>query len=51
MLVISFLTLCFGQGVSELEAVMAHVLHEVLLYCCVAAFVTGIVIAAASLIS
>jgi hypothetical protein len=30
---------------------MAHVLHEVLLYCCVAAFVTGIVIAAASLIS
>jgi hypothetical protein len=30
---------------------MAQVLNEVLLYCCVAAFVTGIVIAAASLIS
>jgi hypothetical protein len=35
----------------ELEAVMAYVLNEVLLYCCLAAFVTGIVIAAASLIS
>jgi len=29
---------------------MAHVVNEVLLYCCVAAFVTGVVIAAASLI-
>ena len=27
---------------------MAHVLHEVLLYFCLAAFVTGIVLAAAS---
>jgi hypothetical protein len=34
-----------------LEAVMAQVLNEVLLYCCLAAFVTGIVLAAASLIS
>ncbi len=33
------------------EAVMAHILNEVLLYCSLAAFVTGIVIAAASLIS
>jgi hypothetical protein len=33
------------------EAVMAHVLHELLLYCCLAAFVTGIVLAAATLIS
>jgi hypothetical protein len=30
---------------------MARVLHEVLLYFCLAAFVTGIVLAAASLIS
>jgi len=30
---------------------MAHVLNEILLYCCVAAFVTGIVLVAASLIS
>jgi hypothetical protein len=30
---------------------VAHVINEVLLYCCVAAFVTGIVLAAASLIS
>jgi hypothetical protein len=30
---------------------MAQILNEVLLYCCVAAFVTGIVLAAASLIS
>ena len=30
---------------------MAHVLSEVLLYCCLAAFVTGIVLAAATLIS
>ena len=37
--------------VSRLEAVMAQVLNEVLLYCCLAAFVTGIVLAAASLIS
>jgi len=41
----------FRHGLSELEAVMAHVVNEVLLYCFVAAFVTGIVIAAASLIS
>jgi len=33
------------------EAVMAHVLQELLLYCCLAAFVTGIVLAAATLIS
>jgi len=37
---------CPGVG-----AVMAHVLNEVLLYCCLAAFVTGIVVAAAALIS
>jgi hypothetical protein len=30
---------------------MAHVLNEVLLYCCQAAFVTGIVLAVAALIS
>ena len=30
---------------------MAHVLNDVLLYCCLAAFVTGIVVAAAALIS
>jgi hypothetical protein len=30
---------------------MAHMLREVLLYCCQAAFVTGIVLAAASFIS
>jgi hypothetical protein len=30
---------------------MANIINEVLLYCCVAAFVTGIVLAAASLIS
>jgi hypothetical protein len=30
---------------------MAYVLNEILLYCSVAAFVTGIVLAAASLIS
>jgi hypothetical protein len=30
---------------------MAHVLNEVLLYSCLAAFVTGIVLAAATLIS
>ena len=30
---------------------MAQVLNEVLLYCCLAAFVTGIVLAAASFIS
>jgi|SRR5215472_15831546 len=41
----------FRHGLSELEAVMADVVSEVLLYCGVAAFVTGIVIAAASLIS
>ena len=41
----------FGQGVPGVEAVMAYVLNEVLLYCCLAAFVTGIVLAAASLIS
>ena len=41
----------FGQGVPRVEAVMAYVLNEVLLYCCLAAFVTGIVLAAASLIS
>ena len=29
---------------------MAHVLHELLLYCCLAAFVTGVVLAAATLI-
>jgi hypothetical protein len=33
------------------EAVMTYVLHELLLYCCLAAFVTGIVLAAATLIS
>jgi hypothetical protein len=36
---------------SAVEAIMAHVLNEVLLYCCLAAFVTGIALAAASLIS
>ena len=41
----------FGQDVCLMEAVMAHVLREVLLYCCQAAFVTGIVLAAASFIS
>jgi hypothetical protein len=30
---------------------MTHIINEVLLYFCVAAFVTGIVIAAASVIS
>jgi hypothetical protein len=30
---------------------VAHVINEVLLYCCLAAFITGIVIAAASFIS
>jgi hypothetical protein len=30
---------------------MAHIINEILLYFCTAAFVTGIVIAAASLIS
>jgi hypothetical protein len=30
---------------------MAYVLQELLLYCCLAAFVTGIVLAAATLIS
>ena len=30
---------------------MAYIINEVLLYCCVAAFVTGVVLAAASLIS
>jgi hypothetical protein len=38
----------FGQGVPRVKAVMAYVLNEVLLYCCLAAFVTGIVLAAAS---
>jgi len=33
------------------EAVMANIINEVLLYCCGAAFITGIVVAAASLIS
>jgi hypothetical protein len=41
----------FRHGVIWLEAVMAHIINEVLLYCCGAAFVTGIVLAAASLIS
>jgi len=41
----------FGQSVAGVEAVMARVLHEVLLYFCLAAFVTGIVLAAATLIS
>src|SRR5262245_66024376 len=40
----------FGQSVPGVEAVMAHVLNEVLLYCCLAAFVTGIVFDAAALI-
>jgi hypothetical protein len=39
------------ESVPGVEAVMAHVLNEVLLYCCLAAFVTGIVLAAAALIS
>jgi len=30
---------------------MAVILHDVLLFCCLAAFVTGILIAAASLLS
>jgi hypothetical protein len=30
---------------------MAHIINEILLYCCGAAFVTGFVLAAASLIS
>ena len=54
MLVINFLTLCghlLVKAESELEVVMAHVINEMLLFCCLAAFVTGIVIAAASLIS
>ena len=56
-----FLTLCgrplvkvyldLGQSVPGVEAVMAYVLQELLLYCCLAAFVTGIVLAAATLIS
>jgi hypothetical protein len=37
--------------VYRVEAVMTYVLHELLLYCCLAAFVTGIVLAAATLIS
>ena len=36
---------------ASVEAVMAYVLQELLLYCCLAAFVTGIVLAAATLIS
>ncbi|MBV8451264.1 MAG: hypothetical protein JOZ29_03205 [Deltaproteobacteria bacterium] len=39
------------KSVRGVEAVMTHVLNEVLLYCCLAAFVTGIVLAAAVLIS
>ena len=39
------------QSVPGVEAVMAYVLQELLLYCCLAAFVTGIVLAAATLIS
>jgi hypothetical protein len=60
-LVIYFLTLCghplvkvyldLVQSVPGVEAVMAYVLQELLLYCCLAAFVTGIVLAAATLIS
>jgi hypothetical protein len=47
------LTLCGHLLVKVylVEGVMAQVLNEVLLYCCLAAFVTGIVLAAASLIS
>jgi hypothetical protein len=30
---------------------MANIINEVLLYCCGAAFITGLVVAAASLIS
>jgi hypothetical protein len=30
---------------------MAHLVNEMLLYCCLAAFVTGIVLAAAALVS
>ena len=53
-LVIHFLTLCGHLLVKVylgVEAVMAHVINELLLHCCLAAFVTGIVIAAASSIS
>ena len=51
--VIHFLTLCshLSVNVPGVEAVMAHIINEVLLYCCGAAFITGIVVAAASLIS
>ena len=33
-----------------MEAVMAYIVNEVLLYCFIAAFATGMVLAAASLI-
>jgi hypothetical protein len=51
--VIQFLTLCshLSAHVPGVEAVMANIINEVLLYCCGAAFITGIVVAAASLIS
>ena len=39
------------QSVPGVEAVMAYALQELLLYSCLAAFVTGIVLAAATLIS
>jgi hypothetical protein len=44
---------CFGQDqhINIMEATMARVLDEILLFSCMAAFVTGIVIAAASLLS
>jgi hypothetical protein len=48
--VIHFLTLCghlLVRGVC-VEAVMAYIINEVLLYCFVAAFATGMVLAAAS---
>jgi hypothetical protein len=50
--VIHFLTLCGHLLVKSrcvcVEAVMAYIINEVLLYCFVAAFATGMVLAAAS---
>jgi hypothetical protein len=41
-----------GRGIFRTgEAVMANVLNDILLFSCIAAFVTGIVLAAASLLT
>ena len=43
--------LCRWTGDFSGEAVMARVLNDILLFSCIAAFVTGIVLAAASLLT